>query len=127
MFRHGWEKARGTVVEVLTSASTSAGVRGQVVDGMIMDVYPESGEPFRAKVPTGRFAIGSFSFNSLDFRQPHAGQTVGVEFDPKSKKVRLDLSDPKLHRKGGPPTEQDRRKEVLEQPPAKREQRREKQ
>jgi len=126
MFRHGWEKGRGKVVEVLTSYSTSAGVRGQVVDGMIIDVYPESGEPFRAKVPTGRYAIGGFSFNSMDFRQPRAGETVRVEFDPKSKKVRLDLSDPKLHRKGPAPTEKNRRKAVLEQPPAKREQRREK-
>jgi hypothetical protein len=53
MFGHGWVKGHGTVVEVLSGQTHAEGSSGRIVgctDGYIMDIYPESGEPFRAEV-----------------------------------------------------------------------------
>jgi hypothetical protein len=53
MFGHGWVKGHGTVVEVLSGQTHAEGSSGRIVgctDGYIMDLYPESGEPFRAEV-----------------------------------------------------------------------------
>ncbi len=65
-----------------------------------MDVHPEDGEPFRAEVPDAGHGIGNFTIlPSLNFEPPTKGDTVTVEFDPKTKKTRFDLSDPRLQQK----------------------------
>jgi phytoene dehydrogenase-like protein len=118
MFGRGWVKGHGTVVEVLEGRGKTGGaVVQQHTDGYIMDIYPETGKPFRAEV---RNAPGHSIFALRDDAL-EKGQTVGVTCDPKSKKARLDGSDPAVQAKkigAKQPTEKDRRKAILEQPPA---------
>ena len=117
MFEHGWVAGHGRVVEVLTSTKLSGDglAASEFTDDYIMDIYPESGEPFRAKV---RNAPGHSIFALREALNP--GDIVGVKCDPKAKKARLDGSDPTIHAKemwAKHPSEQDRRKAILEQPP----------
>ncbi len=94
--RH-WVKAKGTVVEVSSHETKLAdGAAGVWYDGFVVDVHPQDGEPFRAEVREAGHAIGNFVIDSLNFKAPSKGDTVSVEFDPKTKKTRFDMSDPRL-------------------------------
>ena len=53
-----------------------------------MEVRPDGRPPFRAQ-------LGE-PFIATDFWRPEKGETVGVEFDAASGKVRFDKSDPRL-------------------------------
>jgi hypothetical protein len=117
MFGRAWVKGHGTVVEVLAGQTRSDGtfVTG-ITDGYIMDIYPEAGEPFRAEV---RNAPGHSIFNLRDDLK--VGETVAVECDLRSKKARLDGSDPDVRSKemwAKQASEKDRREAILQQPPA---------
>ena len=118
MFGRGWVKGHGTVVEVLQGQTHADGsVMWQHTEGYIMDIYPETGEPFRAEVPNAP----GHSIVALHDDALTKGQTVGVICNPKSKKARLDGDDPAVRAKkvgAKQPSEKDRRKALLEQPPA---------
>ena len=98
--RHDWVKARGRVVAVDRHSTTmSGGQPGTYDDGYVIDVEPEEGEPFRAQVnPAGHY-IGHFGVESLNFKHPNEGDIVSVEYDPASREVRFDMSDPALQEK----------------------------
>lgn len=88
MFGKHWTGARGTIVDRKASWTGD----GMVADyDFVVDVTTPSGEVFRAKVPTPRIAT--------DFRDPSIGETVAVEYDAESKKVRFDKEDPQLSMK----------------------------
>jgi hypothetical protein len=89
MFGKQWTSAQGTIVDRVVASAAGDGL---VVNyDFLVDVRTESGEVFRAKVPTPRIAT--------DFKDPSIGDTVAVEFDPGSHKVRFDKDDPKLSMK----------------------------
>ena len=81
--RH-WVKAEGVVVaEHLVSCDIWMNPTYEYV----IEVRPQSGQPFRAKVRQPKD----------DFWSPgaHPGETVGLEMDPKTMDVRFDASDPR--------------------------------
>jgi hypothetical protein len=97
MLGRDWVKATGTVVEVSSHETKLAdGAAGVWYDGFVVDVHPRDVESFRAEVREPGHAIGSFVIDSLNFKAPSKGDTVSVEFDPKTKKTRFDMSDPRL-------------------------------
>jgi len=71
-----WIKAEGVVV------ATRDHEYGR--DEYVVEVHPQGGAPFRADVKKW-YAVG--------FWPPTVGDTVGVEYDPKSHAVRFDKSD----------------------------------
>jgi hypothetical protein len=71
-----WVKADGLVV---ASRDHGLGLMEYVIE-----VHPDGGEPFRTDMKR---------FYSSGFWPPIVGQTVGVEYDPKSHAVRFDKSD----------------------------------
>jgi hypothetical protein len=101
MFRRtNWVKAKGRVVAVDRHSTTmDEGVPGSYDTGYVVDVQPTDGAPFRAKVDPAGHHIGSFTIESFDFKHPNEGDVVSLEYDPDTKKVRFDMSDPALHRK----------------------------
>jgi hypothetical protein len=99
--RHShWVKAMGRVVAVDRHSTTVEGGRPASYDtGYVIDVRSPDGEPFRAEVlPAGHY-IGHLGIESFNFKHPNKGDIVSVEYDPASKKVRFDMSDPALQEK----------------------------
>jgi hypothetical protein len=98
--RHEWVKAKGRVVAVDRHSTTMEGGQpGSYDSGYVIDVQPPDGEPFRAQVDPAGHYIGHFGVESLNFKHPNEGDVVSVEYDPASKKVRFDMSDPALQEK----------------------------
>ena len=82
-----WLKSEGVVVAVKEKFRT--GTAMTALYEYVVEVHPANGEPaFRSKVKTPYIAT--------DFLAPSKGDTVGVEFEEKSRKVRFDKSDPRL-------------------------------
>lgn len=98
--RHHWVKAKGRVVAVDRHSTTLQGGRpGSYDNGYVVDVEPPDGQPFRAEVQPAGHYIGSFGVESPNFKHPNEGDVVSLEYDPESKKVRFDMSDPALQEK----------------------------
>jgi hypothetical protein len=92
-----WVKAKGRVVALdRKSGMNQYGASQTWVDGYVVDVQPVDGEPFRAEVEPGGFNHGLLHVESSKFRHPVEGEIVSVEYDPASRKVRFDMSDPAL-------------------------------
>ena len=106
MFGRKWEKAQALIIEA--RAARHGGGRDSFVHGFIADVTTASGETFRAELEDPLF--------SPDFLEPDVRDTVGVEFDPKSRKVRFDTSDPKLSIRAHRHAERERFDQALRQP-----------
>jgi hypothetical protein len=108
VFGHDWQRATGTVVDfraVGTGKNSASALHDFVVDVRLAD-----GTVFRAEVQQPR--------NSIDFRMPYPGATVGVEVDAKSRSVRFDKADPRLSIKAHRRVEQSEFDATLGEPPA---------
>jgi hypothetical protein len=93
MFKRGWEGAKATIVD-LRYPKSGGGLAVTIPDEWLADVIPDNGDPrFRAKIPPAETLPRVVSNN---FLPPNKGATVRVMFDPKSRKVRFDMSDPSL-------------------------------
>jgi hypothetical protein len=84
-----WVKTEGVVRVVRELSRSSSGATA--TREYEIDVRTPDGTPLRATV--------SDPFFAMDFWPPREGDTVGVELDPKSEKVRFDRSDPRLSAK----------------------------
>jgi hypothetical protein len=92
-----WVKAQGRVVALDRQTGVNEyGAAEAWVDSYVVDVQPTEGEPFRAEVEPGGFNHGLLHVESSKFRHPQEGEVVSVEYDPASRKVRFDMSDPAL-------------------------------
>lgn len=120
---HHWVKATGTVIAVATRETALVdGAAGVEYDGFVVDVHPEGDKTFRAEVREAGHAIGNFVIDSLNFEPPRRGDTVSVEFDPKTHKTRFDMSDPRLQKKASRKARDDEARKqynaTLGEPPA---------
>ncbi len=90
-FRHDWQPGEGTVVDVRYSGQHGT---NQVTaePHFLMDVRPNSGEPFRTEVDELPLMFS--------FRAPAIGAVVKLECDPARKKARFIRSDPAISTKG---------------------------
>jgi hypothetical protein len=86
MFGKHWTPARGLIVDKRAVHTSGDGMA--TVYEFVVEVTPASGEAFRAKAGEPHIA--------MDFMDPSVGDTVGIEYDPKSHDVRFDKDDPQL-------------------------------
>jgi hypothetical protein len=86
MFGKHWTPASGLIVDKRTVRSTGDGMAS--IHDYVVEVTTASGEVFRAKAGEPRIAI--------DFRDPFVGDTVGIEYEEKSREIRFDKDDPRL-------------------------------
>jgi hypothetical protein len=105
LFGKKWEKAQALIVEARTQRG---GGRDTFVHEFVADVTTASGETFRTTLEDPLF--------SPDFLEPEVRDVVGVEFDPKSRTVRFDTSDPKLSIRAHRHAERERFDQALRQP-----------
>lgn len=95
-----WVKAKAKVIAVDRQSTTfSDGAPAVVVNGFVLEVQPVEGDPFRADVEPAGFNHALLHVESSNFRHPVEGETVSVEYDPESRAVRFDMSDPALQAK----------------------------
>lgn len=83
MFGRDWQQADATVVKA-AKVPVHKHDRYEHFE-YVVEVHPAGEAPFRAKL-TQPETGPSFAF-------PHEGQTVGVKFQPKSRKVKWDRAD----------------------------------
>ncbi len=88
MFGRHWEPATGSVVARTVVPTSGDSAPGPPIYDFAVDVRTADGQVFRAEVPTPGIA--------LDFAAPDVGDSVMVEVDPRSRKVRFDKADPQL-------------------------------
>jgi hypothetical protein len=85
VFGHGWERAEATIIKVANVPVHKHDRYTHNED--VVEVHPVGDKPFRAKL--GQPETGPrFGF-------PREGDVVGVKFQPKSRKVKWDHSDPR--------------------------------
>jgi hypothetical protein len=89
MFGTHWVPMQGTIVASQVVKTTGDGMVS--IREYAVDVRTPEGEVFRARVHEPRLA--------MDFLAPSVGAVVGVEVDPRSRKVRFDKDDPTLSSK----------------------------
>jgi hypothetical protein len=95
-----WVKGKAKVIAVDRHSTTfSDGAPAVTVDGFVLEVQPADGEPFRANVEPAGFNHALLHVESSNFRHPVEGEIVSVEYDPESRAVRFDMSDPALQAK----------------------------
>jgi hypothetical protein len=101
--QRGWVKVTGNVVaRDERAAPTAGGYGGMSVVAYVIDVRPDGEPPFRAEVGPGR--DGHFlgmSVEAPSFRQPREGDTVALEYNPKTHEVRFDMDDASNHEPKG--------------------------
>jgi hypothetical protein len=85
MFGRDWQQAEATVVKA-ANVPVHKHDRYKHYE-YVVEVRPPGEAPFRAKL-TQPETGPSFAF-------PNEGQTIGVEFHPKSRKVKWDHADPR--------------------------------
>lgn len=107
MFGKHWTAAQAVVVDKRSVKTTGDGM--VTIYEYVVDVTPASGDVFRAKAEEPRIAT--------NFLGPSIGQSVRVEYDPDSRKVRFDKDDPALSRKAFSKGRDDHFAESLAQPP----------
>lgn len=86
MFGKHWTAAQAVVVDKRAAKTTGDGL--VTIYEYVVEVTTASGEAFRAKAEEPRIAT--------DFLSPSIGQAVRVEYEPDSRKVRFDKTDPSL-------------------------------
>ncbi|MCW2747307.1 MAG: hypothetical protein JWP10_449 [Nocardioidaceae bacterium] len=84
MFGKNWQPGTGKVLDSRVKKVSVTEHGNAITREFVVEVKPSEGAVFRAEVPEGRYA---------DFWHPKIGQSVKVEIDPKSGKVRFDKSD----------------------------------
>lgn len=84
MFGHKWQPGEGTVVETRVSRF-GPGDNSSIVTHYVIDVRPNSGEPFRTEV---REPVTAGAFHA-----PIVNEVVMLKCDPARKEARFDLSD----------------------------------
>jgi len=89
MFWKHWEPAIGVVIDARFTGNP--GHSNSQQREFVVEVRAVTGEVFRAQVGLPRLAT--------NFWPPMVGQTVQVEYDPKSHAVRFDKKDPALSSK----------------------------
>jgi hypothetical protein len=89
MFGKKWESASGVVIN--SQLTGGYGSPDSTTREFVIEVTTKAGEVFRAKVGQPR--------NSTNFWDPKIGQRVLVEYDPASRSVRFDKSDPGINAK----------------------------
>jgi hypothetical protein len=110
VFRHTWERAEGRIVARTAAPHQGSGdTRFPTIFEFAVDIQTEHGEPFRSIVHT--------PVNAIDFEIPKVGDTVRVEVEVKSRKVRFDRSDPRLSIKAAKRERAENFEQVLAQPP----------
>lgn len=86
MFGTRWVRMQGTVVAAHVVKTTGDGMVS--IREYAVDVRTPEGEVFRSRVDEPRLA--------MDFLAPTVGDVVGVEVNPRNRKVRFDKGDPAL-------------------------------
>jgi hypothetical protein len=84
-----WIKTEGVVVATRDTGSKQFGTWRQEY---VVEVHPQGEAPFRAAI--------KWPFVDLpgaDFWPPSNGETIGIEYDPKSHELRWDKSDPRTN------------------------------
>ena len=104
-----WEKAQALIVETRPQ-HTAGGRLDTFVHEFVAEVTTAEGEVFRTKLEDPYF--------SPDFLEPELRDVVGVEFDPKSRRVRFDRSDPGLSIRAQRHARQDRFDRALQEAPS---------
>lgn len=84
MFGRNWEPASGVVIDKRMGRTKGSGDSAFATMDFIIDVRTSAGDFFRAEVDQPRWS---------DFWPPKVGQTVKVEVDAKSRKVRFVKDD----------------------------------
>lgn len=84
MFGRNWEPAEGVVIDKRMGKVRGSGDSAMATMDFIIDVRTPAGDFFRAEVDQPRWS---------DFWPPKAGQTVKVEVEAKSRKVRFAKDD----------------------------------
>lgn len=87
MFGRKWEAADATII-AKHPRSTAAGYEQRY--DYVIDVHPADAEAFRTTIHEG------FLGPKGGFADPEIGATVGVLYEPKSRKVKFDNADPRL-------------------------------
>jgi hypothetical protein len=96
MFKKGWKQADAIVIVARNFVSTADGVAGQDAKSeLVLEVHPEGEEPFRAEA---KISFLGFSMKQRRMTPPAVGETIRVEYDPKSHDVKV-LPDEKHDRK----------------------------
>ena len=81
-----WIKAEGVVVASRDTGSKALGTWRQEY---VIEVHPQGGEPFRATI--------KWPLVDQGFWPPSDGETISIEYDPKSHELHWDRSDPRTN------------------------------
>lgn len=84
MFGRDWQPAQALVLKADQYMSTG-GNAGPSSGNMVLEVHPTLGEPFRTELNVWQQGLGK----SRNFATPRIGESIPVEFDAKSRKVRV--------------------------------------
>ena len=91
MFRRGWKKADATVIVARHFVSTGSDVAGlDSKSELVVEVHPADGEAFRAEV---KLSYLGFNLKQRRMSPPEVGETLHVEYDPKSHDVNVLLDE----------------------------------
>jgi hypothetical protein len=87
MFRRGWKQADATVIVARNYVSTADGAAGMDSSSdLVVEVHPDDGEAFRAEV---KISYLGFNLKQRRMSPPAVGDTMRVEYDPKSHDVKV--------------------------------------
>jgi hypothetical protein len=84
MFGKTWSPATGKVIDSRVTGASVTEHGSSVRKEFVVEITPEGGEPYKAVVPEGNYS---------DFWAPKPGQSVKLEIEAKTSKVRFDKSD----------------------------------
>lgn len=84
MFGRDWQPARALVIKADQYMSTGD-IAGPSSVHMILEVHPSLGEPFRTQLKVNQQGLGK----KRNFACPQIGESIPVEFDARSEKVRV--------------------------------------
>jgi len=91
MFRRGWKQADASVIVAHNFVSTADGIAGRDSSSdLVVEVHPDDGQAFRAEV---KISYLGFNLKQRRMSPPEVGDTIRVEYDPKSHDVKVLLDE----------------------------------
>ena len=91
MFRRGWKEADATVIVARNFVSTADGIAGMdSKSDLVIEVHPSEGDAFRAEAKISYLGV---NLKQRRMSPPEVGDTIRVEYDPKSHDVKVLLDE----------------------------------
>ncbi|MGZ4805467.1 MAG: hypothetical protein ACXV5U_03715 [Ilumatobacteraceae bacterium] len=91
MFRRGWKQADATVIVARNFVSTADGLAGMDSKSeLVIEVHPSDGEAFRSEAKISYLGV---NLKQRRMSPPEVGETIRVEYDPKSHDVKVLLDE----------------------------------